>query len=201
MTKIECADVKDLLPEGIRNELSESDGASVAEHISSCAMCAEEVELLRRIQAAAFSTPASLSSEIKSALAREVELGAGVSPGPAGRWSTSRSASCPGSRWTPGPSPAPSQRRPPRRGPHRHHDHLPQGQAAVPLWRNRRGRPGRVASLRPTCRAHPLHVEVRTARRRLVGRHAVTGAREQHDHSGMARGCLRVARRRPGVRS
>ena len=86
MTKIECADVKDLLPEGIRNELSESDGASVAEHISSCAMCAEEVELLRRIQAAAFSTPASLSSEIKSALAREVELGAGVSPGPAGRW-------------------------------------------------------------------------------------------------------------------
>jgi hypothetical protein len=76
MTKIGCADVKDLLPEWIRHELEESDRAVVAAHVSSCESCTEEVELIRRIQAAAFSTPASLASEIKSAVA--VEIGSAV---------------------------------------------------------------------------------------------------------------------------
>ena len=74
MTKIECADVKDLLPEWVRGELGEGDRAVVLQHISSCASCSEEVELVRRIQAAAFSTPASLASEIKSVLAAEMAV-------------------------------------------------------------------------------------------------------------------------------
>ncbi len=78
MTKIECADVKDLLPEWVRGELEESDRAVVSIHISSCESCSGEVELLRRIQAATFSTPASLASEIKSAVALEIDSGAGV---------------------------------------------------------------------------------------------------------------------------
>lgn len=78
MTKIECADVKDLLPEWVRSELEESDRAIVSIHISSCESCSGEVELLRRIQAATFSTPASLASEIKSAVALEIDSGAGV---------------------------------------------------------------------------------------------------------------------------
>ena len=86
MTDIGCAEVKDLLPEWIRHELGERDRVAVAAHVSSCPSCAEEVELLRRIQAVVFSTPASLASEIKSALAQELELGAGVAPGQAGRW-------------------------------------------------------------------------------------------------------------------
>lgn len=86
MTKIRCADVKDLLPEWIRGELGESDRAAVTAHVSSCESCSEEVELLRRIQAAAFSTPASLASEIKSAVAAEIELDAGVEYGRAGRF-------------------------------------------------------------------------------------------------------------------
>ena len=73
MTQIECADVKDLLPGWIRRELGEGDRAAVAAHVSSCATCAEEVELLRRIEAVAFSTPASLASEIKSALSAEIQ--------------------------------------------------------------------------------------------------------------------------------
>ena len=86
MTKIECADVKDLLPGWIRSELEESDRAVVSMHISSCESCSEEVELLRRIRAAAFSTPASLASEIKSAVAAEIDSGAVVEPGSAGRF-------------------------------------------------------------------------------------------------------------------
>ena len=86
MTNIGCAEVKDLLPGWIRRELGESDHAAVTAHISLCASCAEEVELLRRVQAAVFSTPASLASEIKSALAQEIELGTGVVLGPAARW-------------------------------------------------------------------------------------------------------------------
>ena len=92
MTKIECADVKDFLPEWIRGELGESERGVVSQHISSCAPCSEEVELLRRIQAAAFSTPASLASEIKSVLAAEmavvgeIESDAGVEHGWAGRF-------------------------------------------------------------------------------------------------------------------
>ncbi len=86
MTKIGCVDVKDLLPEWIRHELGEGDRAVVSAHVSSCAACSEEVELLENIQATAFSTPASLASEIKSAVATEVELGAGVQYGQAGRF-------------------------------------------------------------------------------------------------------------------
>ena len=86
MTKIECADVKDLLPEWVRGELTESDHAVVSQHISSCASCSEEIELVRRIQAAAFSTPASLASEIKSALTAQIDSDAGVEYGRAGRF-------------------------------------------------------------------------------------------------------------------
>ena len=78
MTKIECADVKDLLPEWIRRELGERDRSVVSAHVSSCASCSEEVELLERIRGAAFSMPASLSSDIKSAVAAEMESNAGV---------------------------------------------------------------------------------------------------------------------------
>ena len=77
MTKIGCADVKDLLPGWIRRELGEGDRAAVTAHVSSCASCSEEVELLERIRGAAFSTPASLASEIKSAVAAEVESDTG----------------------------------------------------------------------------------------------------------------------------
>jgi anti-sigma factor RsiW len=94
MTRIGCADVKDLLPEWIRHELGESDRAVVSAHVSSCAACLEEVELLENIQAAAFSTPASLASEIKSAVAAEIkslvaaeiELDVGVQYSQAGRF-------------------------------------------------------------------------------------------------------------------
>ena len=75
MTTIGCADVKDLLPEWIRRELGEGDRAVVTAHVSSCASCSEEVELLERIRGSAFSTPASLASEIKSAVAAEMESG------------------------------------------------------------------------------------------------------------------------------
>ena len=85
MTKIGCADVKDLLPESIRRELEESDRAVVAAHVASCASCSEEVELLRRIQAAAVGTPASLASEIKAAVAAEMGSGAGVEYRQSGR--------------------------------------------------------------------------------------------------------------------
>jgi anti-sigma factor RsiW len=78
MTKIECADVKDLLPEWIRRELEEGDRAVVSQHVSSCASCSGEVELLGRIQAAAFSPPASLASEIKSAVAADMDSSTGV---------------------------------------------------------------------------------------------------------------------------
>ena len=86
MTKIGCADVKDLLPEWIRRELPEGDRAVVTAHVSSCEPCSEEVELLRRIQAAAFSTPASLASEIKAALAAEIESDVGVAYRRVGRF-------------------------------------------------------------------------------------------------------------------
>jgi anti-sigma factor RsiW len=86
MTEIACADVTDLLPEWIHGELEEGDRAVVSQHISSCASCSEELELLRRIQAASFSMPASLASEIKSAVAAEIESGAGVEYGRTGRF-------------------------------------------------------------------------------------------------------------------
>jgi anti-sigma factor RsiW len=77
MTRIECADVKDLLPELIRGELEDGDLAVVTTHVSSCESCSEEVEFLERIRGAAFSPPASLASEIKSAVASEMESDAG----------------------------------------------------------------------------------------------------------------------------
>jgi len=81
MTRIGCAEVKDLLPESIRRELPESDRALVAAHVSSCASCSEEVALLERIRGAAFSTPPSLASEIKSAVAAGIESDTGVQDG------------------------------------------------------------------------------------------------------------------------
>ena len=77
MTTIGCADVKDLLPDWIRRELEEGDRAVVTAHVSSCASCSEEVEFLERIRGAAFSTPAPLASEIKSAVAAEMESDTG----------------------------------------------------------------------------------------------------------------------------
>ena len=77
MTRIECADVKDLLPEWIRQELGEDDRAVVTAHVSSCVSCSEEVEFLERIRGAAFSPPPSLASEIKSAVAAEMGSDAG----------------------------------------------------------------------------------------------------------------------------
>ena len=81
MKKIECADMKDLLPGWVRRELEESDRDVVAAHVDSCASCSAEVDLIRRIQAAGFSPPASLASDIKSALAEELVSGAGVAYG------------------------------------------------------------------------------------------------------------------------
>jgi anti-sigma factor RsiW len=78
MTKIECADVKDLLPESIRRGLEDGDREAVAAHVSSCAPCAEEVAFLERIRAAAVSPPPSLSSDIKAALAGKIDSEAGV---------------------------------------------------------------------------------------------------------------------------
>ncbi len=86
MTKIECSDVKDLLPEWIRRELGEGDHSVVSAHVSSCASCSEEVEFLGRIRGAAFSVPTSLSSDIKSAVAAEMESNAGAEHGRAGRF-------------------------------------------------------------------------------------------------------------------
>ena len=81
MTKIECADMKDLLPGWVRRELEESDRDVVAAHVISCASCSAEVDLIRRIQAARFSPPTSLASDIKSALAAELVSGAGAEYG------------------------------------------------------------------------------------------------------------------------
>ncbi len=69
--------MKDLLPELIRGELEEGDRAAVTAHVSSCVSCSEEVEFLERILGAAFSPPASLASEIKSAVAAEMESDTG----------------------------------------------------------------------------------------------------------------------------
>ena len=86
MTKIACRELKDLLPEWIRGELEESVRDTVSEHVSICASCSEEVELLRRIEAAAFGTPASLASTIKSAVAAEMDSSASVDYGRARRF-------------------------------------------------------------------------------------------------------------------
>ena len=72
MTRTECADVKDLLPELIRGEREEGDRAVVTAHVSSCVSCSEEAEFLERILGTAFSPRASLASEIKSAVAAEM---------------------------------------------------------------------------------------------------------------------------------
>ena len=86
MTKIGCAEAKDLLPEWICRELPESDRVIVTAHVSSCDSCSEEVELLKRIQAVASGTPASLASEIKAAVAAEIGSGVGVEFGRAVRF-------------------------------------------------------------------------------------------------------------------
>ena len=46
-------------------------------HVSSCVSCSEEAEFLERILGTAFSPRASLASEIKSAVAAEMESDAG----------------------------------------------------------------------------------------------------------------------------
>lgn len=85
MTTIECTDVKDLLPRSIRRELGDGDRAAVAAHVFSCASCAEEVAFLERIQAASFTPPSTLASDIKTALAAEVDVRVGVVRGRYGR--------------------------------------------------------------------------------------------------------------------
>jgi hypothetical protein len=86
MTKIGCADAKDLLPGLVRRELAEGDREAVATHVASCASCSEEVELLRTIQATAVDPPASLASDIKSALAADKASAVGVQHGRFGRF-------------------------------------------------------------------------------------------------------------------
>lgn len=86
MTRIGCADLKDLLPEWVRGELGESDRATVADHVSLCASCSAEVDLIERIRAAELSAPAALASKIKSAAAAEIKSDAGVEYGRAGRF-------------------------------------------------------------------------------------------------------------------
>ena len=86
MTKIGCAEMKDLLPGWVRRELEEGDRDVVAAHVASCASCAAEIDLLQSIQAAALNPPASLASDIKSAVAEQIAGGTGVEDVRSGRF-------------------------------------------------------------------------------------------------------------------
>jgi hypothetical protein len=66
-----CATVKDLLPEFVRGELGDERRRWVVEHVTICADCQEEVELLQRIGSDTVRVPAGLAYDIKDALARE----------------------------------------------------------------------------------------------------------------------------------
>lgn len=66
-----CATVKDLLPEFVRGELGDERRRWVVEHVTVCADCQEEVELLQRICSDTVRVPAGLARDIKDALARE----------------------------------------------------------------------------------------------------------------------------------
>ena len=66
-----CAAVKDLLPDFVRGELGDERRRWVVEHVTVCADCQEEVELLQRIGSDTVRVPAGLAYDIKDALARE----------------------------------------------------------------------------------------------------------------------------------
>ena len=66
-----CATVKDLLPEFVRGELGDERRRWVVEHVTICADCQEEVELLQRIGSDTVRVPAGLAYDIKDALARD----------------------------------------------------------------------------------------------------------------------------------
>jgi hypothetical protein len=63
--------VKDLLPEFVRGELGDERRRWVVEHVTICADCQEEVELLQRIGSDTVRVPAGLAYDIKDALARD----------------------------------------------------------------------------------------------------------------------------------
>jgi hypothetical protein len=66
-----CATVKDLLPDFVRGELGDERRRWVVEHVTVCADCQEEVELLQRIRSDTVRVLAGLACDIKGALARE----------------------------------------------------------------------------------------------------------------------------------
>ena len=66
-----CATVKDLLPDFVRGELTDEVRRGTTQHITVCADCREEVELLQRIGSDTVRVPAGLACDIKDALARE----------------------------------------------------------------------------------------------------------------------------------
>ncbi len=66
-----CAAVKDLLPDFVRGELGDERRRWVVEHVTVCADCQEEVELLQRIRSDTVRVPAGLARDIKDALERE----------------------------------------------------------------------------------------------------------------------------------
>jgi hypothetical protein len=66
-----CATLKDLLPEFVRGELGDERRRWVVEHVTICADCQEEVELLQRIGSDTVRVPAGLAYDIKDALARD----------------------------------------------------------------------------------------------------------------------------------
>lgn len=66
-----CATVKDLLPDFVRGELDDERRRWAVEHVTVCADCHEEVELLQRIRSDTVKVPAGLACGIKDALARE----------------------------------------------------------------------------------------------------------------------------------
>ena len=66
-----CATLKDLLPEFVRGELGDERRRWVVEHVTVCADCQEEVELLQRIGSDTVRVPAGLAYDIKDALARD----------------------------------------------------------------------------------------------------------------------------------
>ncbi len=66
-----CATVKDLLPDFVRGELTDEVRRGTTQHITVCADCQEEVEVLRRIHSNTVRVPAGLARDIKDALERE----------------------------------------------------------------------------------------------------------------------------------
>ena len=66
-----CATLKDLLPEFVRGELGDERRRWVVEHVTVCADCQEEVELLQRIRSDTVRVLAGLAYDIKDALARD----------------------------------------------------------------------------------------------------------------------------------